>query len=105
VTANRHGSVVGYGGDTRTWPAGSSASGVIRLLAGAACCVLASAVTANGTVRPAARPSSAAASKFACFYVNPTTSLTQTATGNTTLAVTKLDSYIAADEAAPFSQW
>jgi Protein of unknown function (DUF3089) len=63
-----------------------------------------SAVTASGTVRPAARPSSAAASKFACFYLNPTTSLTQTATGNTSLAVTQLDTYIATEEAAPFSQ-
>jgi Protein of unknown function (DUF3089) len=63
-----------------------------------------STVTADGAVRPAAQPSSAAASKFACFYVNPTTSLTQTATGNTGLAVTKLDTYIATEEAAPFSQ-
>ncbi len=63
-----------------------------------------SAVTASGTVGPAARPSFAAASKFACFYVNPTTSLTQTPTGNTGLAVTQLDTYIAAEEAAPFSQ-
>jgi hypothetical protein len=61
-----------------------------------------SAVTASGTVGPAARPSSAAASKFACFYLNPTTSLTQT--GNTSLAVTQLDTYIAKVEAAPFSQ-
>jgi hypothetical protein len=63
-----------------------------------------SAVTASGTVRPAARPSSAAASKFACFFVNPTSSVTQTRTGNTGLAVTKLDTYIATEEAAPFSQ-
>jgi Protein of unknown function (DUF3089) len=63
-----------------------------------------SAVTASGTVRPAARPSTAAASKFACFYLNPTTSLTQTATGNTGLAVTQLETYIATEEAAPFSQ-
>jgi hypothetical protein len=63
-----------------------------------------SAVTASGTVRPAAGPSSAAASKFACFYVNPTSSLTQTRTGNTGLAVTQLDKYIATEEAAPFSQ-
>jgi hypothetical protein len=62
-----------------------------------------SAVTASGTVRPAAQPS-AAASKFACFFVNPTTSVTQTATGNTSLAVTQLETYIAAEEAAPFSQ-
>jgi Protein of unknown function (DUF3089) len=63
-----------------------------------------SAVTASGAVSPAAGPSSAAASKFACFYVNPTTSLTQTSTGNTSLAVTSLDTYIATEEALPFSQ-
>jgi Protein of unknown function (DUF3089) len=63
-----------------------------------------SAVTAAGAVTPAARPSSAASSKFACFYLNPTTSVTQTATGNTGLAVTQLDTYIATEEAAPFSQ-
>jgi hypothetical protein len=63
-----------------------------------------SAVAASGTVTPAARPSSAAASKFACFYVNPTTSVAQTRTGNTGLAVTQLETYIAAEEAAPYSQ-
>ncbi len=63
-----------------------------------------SAVTASGTVGPAARPSSAAASKFACFYVTPATSLVQTRTGNTGLAVTRLDTYIAAEQAAAFSQ-
>jgi hypothetical protein len=63
-----------------------------------------SAVTASGTVLPAARPSSAAAAKFACFFINPTSSLTQTPTGNTSLAVTQLDTYIAMEEAAPFSQ-
>jgi hypothetical protein len=63
-----------------------------------------SAVTVSGTVTPAARPSSAPAPKFACFYVNPTTSLTQTRTGNTGLAVTRLETYIATEEAAPFSQ-
>jgi DUF3089 family protein len=63
-----------------------------------------SAVTAGGTVGTAARPSSAAASKFACFYVNPTSSLTQTKSGNTGLAVTQLDTYIASEESAPFSQ-
>jgi hypothetical protein len=63
-----------------------------------------SAVTAGGTVTPAGRPSAAAPSKFACFYVNPTSSLTQTPTGNTGLAVTQLDRYIATEEAAPFSQ-
>ena len=63
-----------------------------------------SAVTASGAVEPAARPSSAAASKFACFYLNPTTSQSQTATGNTSLAVTSTDTYIATEEGAPFSQ-
>jgi hypothetical protein len=63
-----------------------------------------SAVTASGTVTPAARPSSAASSTFACFYVNPTSSLTQTRTGNTGLTVTQLDRYIATEEASPFSQ-
>lgn len=63
-----------------------------------------SAVTASGTVSPAARPSSAAAPQFACFYVNPTTSVTQTRTGNTGLAVTRLETYIATEEASPFSQ-
>ncbi len=63
-----------------------------------------SAVTASGAVQLTARPFSAAASKFACFYVNPTTSVTQTQTGNTGLAVTQLETYIATDEAAPFSQ-
>jgi hypothetical protein len=62
-----------------------------------------SAVTASGTVTPAARPS-AVASKYACFYLNPTTSVTQTGTGNTGLTVTKLDTYIATEEAVPFSQ-
>ena len=63
-----------------------------------------SAVTASGAVSPAVPPSSAAASTFACFYVNPTTSVTQTATGNTGLSVTQLETYIATEEAAPFSQ-
>jgi hypothetical protein len=63
-----------------------------------------SVVTASGTVQPAAQPSSAAASRFACFYLNPTSSLTQTKTGNTSLAVTALDTYIATEEGSPFSQ-
>jgi len=49
-------------------------------------------------------PRSAAASRFACFYLNPTTSRSQTATGNTSLAVTSIDTYIATEEGAPFSQ-
>jgi hypothetical protein len=63
-----------------------------------------SAVTASGAVLPTVRPSAAAAAKFACFFVNPTSSLTQTPTGNTSLAVTQLDKYIATEEAAPFSR-
>lgn len=63
-----------------------------------------SAVTANGTVTSAVRPSSAAASKFACFYVNPTTSAAQTGTGNTGLAVTPIATYIATEFAVPLSQ-
>jgi Protein of unknown function (DUF3089) len=62
----------------------------------------ASAVTAAGSVRPASWPHSAAASKFACFYVYPTTSLAET--GNTGLAVTKEETYAAIEQAAPFSQ-
>jgi Protein of unknown function (DUF3089) len=62
----------------------------------------ASAVTAAGTVTPASWPHSAAASKFACFYVYPTTSLAET--GNTGLAVTKEETYAAIEQAAPFSR-
>jgi hypothetical protein len=155
----QYGTWVSYGGDAGTWlsiallavAGGTTFAGIrlprCRLLAGAACGVLAltlvtagcstagqpagtpgqaagplwlcqpgqapdpcagnpavSAVTVSGTVKSAARPSSAAASKFACFYLDPTTSLTQTATGNTGLAVTQLETYIATEEAAPFSQ-
>ena len=62
----------------------------------------ATAVTAGGALEPATWPSSAAASKFDCFYVPPTNSLAETA--NTGLAVTKLEIYIADEQAAPFSQ-
>jgi hypothetical protein len=62
----------------------------------------AAAVTAGGTVRPATWPHSALASKFDCFYVHPTDSLAKTA--NTGLAPTKLDIYVAAEQAAPLSQ-
>jgi hypothetical protein len=62
----------------------------------------ATAVTAKGILKPATWPRSAVASKFDCFYVDPSASLTQT--GNTALAVTKLDIYIAEEQAAPFSQ-
>jgi len=63
-----------------------------------------SAVTASGAVTPAAGPSDAAASKFACFYLNPSTGTTQTKSGNAGLAVTQIDTYVATEEAAPFSQ-
>ncbi|MGA2806346.1 MAG: DUF3089 domain-containing protein [Acidimicrobiales bacterium] len=62
----------------------------------------ATAVMANGTLKPATRPRSAVASKFDCFYVYPTASLAET--GNTGLAVTPLETYIAEEQAAPFSQ-
>ena len=62
----------------------------------------ATAVTAGGTLQPATWPQSALASKFDCFYVHPTDSLAGTA--NTGLAVTKLDIYVADEQAAPLSQ-
>ncbi len=62
----------------------------------------ATAVTADGTLRPATWPSSALASKFACFYVHPTDSLAQAA--NAGLTPTKLDLYVAREQAAPLSQ-
>jgi hypothetical protein len=62
----------------------------------------ATAVTAGGTERLATWPRSALASKFACFYVHPTDSLAKTA--NTALAATKLDIYVAREQAAPLSQ-
>jgi hypothetical protein len=52
-------------------------------------------------VRPATWPSSAAASKFDCFYVYPTVSLAET--GNTGLAVTQAETDAAIDQAAPLS--
>jgi Protein of unknown function (DUF3089) len=61
----------------------------------------ATAVTAGGTLQPATWPRSALASKFDCFYVHPTDSLADTA--NTGLAVTKLDIYVANEQAAPLS--
>jgi len=63
-----------------------------------------SAVSASGAVGPAARPSAASASTFACFYLNPTTSAAQTAAGNTGLAVTPIARYIATEFAMPLSQ-
>ena len=62
----------------------------------------ASAVTASGAVTRAIWPSSATASKFACFYVYPTASLATTR--NAGLAATALEKYIANEQTAPFSQ-
>jgi Protein of unknown function (DUF3089) len=62
----------------------------------------ATTVTAAGTLKPASWPRSALASKFDCFYVHPTDSLAETA--NTGLAVTTLDTYVAAEQGAPLSQ-
>jgi hypothetical protein len=62
----------------------------------------ATAVTARGTLKPATWPRSAMASKFDCFYVHPTDSLAQTT--NTGLAPTKVDMFVANEQAAPWSQ-
>jgi hypothetical protein len=62
----------------------------------------ATTVTAGGTLKPATWPRSALASKFDCFYVHPTDSLAQTA--NTGLAPTKVDTFVANEQAAPLSQ-
>jgi hypothetical protein len=61
-----------------------------------------SAVTAAGTVTPATWPSSAGASKFACFFLYPTWSLAKTA--NTSLAVTQVLTYDVMEQARPLSQ-
>ena len=60
------------------------------------------AVTAGGALKPATWPSSAAASKFACFYVSGSGGLT--GIGNAALAVTKLDITVAIEQASPFSR-
>jgi hypothetical protein len=62
----------------------------------------ATTVTAGGTLKSATWPHSAMASKFDCFYVHPTDSLAETA--NASLAPTKLDIYVANEQAAPLSQ-
>ena len=64
--------------------------------------VAATTVTATGTLKPTTWPHSATASKFDCFYVHGSDGLT--GTGNTSLAVTKVDIAVAAEQAAPFSQ-
>jgi len=60
------------------------------------------AVTAAGSLSPATWPRSALASKFDCFYVYPTVSVA--ATGNTALAVTKVETITAEEQAAPLSR-
>ncbi|SRR5579862_2403792 len=62
----------------------------------------ATTVTASGALAPVSWPGSALASKFDCFYVHPTDSLADTA--NTSLAVTKTDSYVANEQGAPLSR-
>jgi hypothetical protein len=62
----------------------------------------ATTVTAGGALQPASWPHSAAASKFACFYVHGSDGLT--GTGNTSLAVTKVDLEVAVRQAAPLAQ-
>jgi hypothetical protein len=59
-------------------------------------------VTADGTLQPATWPHSATASKFDCFYVHGSDGLT--GTGNTSLAVTKVDLEVAVIQAAPLAQ-
>jgi len=59
------------------------------------------AVTGAGTLMPATWPRSALASKFDCFYVYPTESVA--GTGNTALAVTKVETVTAEEQAAPLS--
>jgi hypothetical protein len=60
-----------------------------------------SAVSADGTVSPTTWPSSATASKFDCFYLYPTASLSKAP--NAPLAATALERYIAKEQTAPFS--
>ena len=62
----------------------------------------ATTVTVGGALQPASWPRSATASKFACFYLHGSDGIT--GTGNTTLAVTKIDVSVAVEQAAPFSQ-
>jgi hypothetical protein len=62
----------------------------------------ATTVTAAGTLSPATWPTSPLAAQFACFYVHPTDSLATAA--NTGLAPTKLDRYVASEQAAPLSR-
>jgi hypothetical protein len=62
----------------------------------------ATTVTAHGTLQSASWPHSAMASQFDCFYVHGSDGLT--GTGNTSLAVTKVDVSVATEQAAPLSQ-
>ena len=68
-----------------------------------ACDPAVSAVTASGTVSPA-WPVCRGGIEVRLLLRQPDASLAQTATGNTGLAVTQLETYIATREAAPFSQ-
>jgi Protein of unknown function (DUF3089) len=60
------------------------------------------AVMANGGVKPATWPGSAEASKFDCFFIYGSASVA--GIGNTGLAVTKLETYVAQEQAAPLSE-
>ena len=62
----------------------------------------ATTVTEVGTREPATWPRSSMASKFDCFYVHGTDSFAKAA--NTGLAVTKLETFIVGEQAAPLSQ-
>jgi hypothetical protein len=62
----------------------------------------ATTVTASGAAKPAGWPESATASKFDCFYVHGTESFATSA--NSGLAVTKLDLFVAGEQAAPLSE-
>ncbi|HTW97147.1 MAG TPA: DUF3089 domain-containing protein [Acidimicrobiales bacterium] len=60
------------------------------------------AITAAGSDEPATWPRSALAPKFDCFYVYPTESLADT--GNTPMAVNKVEMVTADEQAAPLSR-
>ena len=62
----------------------------------------ATAITATGALKPALWPHSADATKFDCFYVHPTDSLS--VSSNTGTALSKTEIGVAIEQAAPFSQ-
>jgi hypothetical protein len=62
----------------------------------------ATAITAKGTSTSAVWPRSTEASKFDCFYVHPTDSLSKSA--NTGTRLTKTEIGVAIEQAAPFSK-